>query len=281
MSGELSMIVIRLRHYCEYPDIGGGLPLSQRLPFAAIVVAVIALFLGLDRFASAGEQFLLGAATWCVLIAACRPLPAEERARVALVVLVATCTEVLGSLILGVYEYRLSNLPAFVPPGHGLVYLGGLAIARWVLATGHLRVFVGAVLAVLLGWGVAGLAFLGRTDLAGAVAGAALAYCLLRGRSPALYGGVFLLVGFLELYGTAVGAWSWAEAVPGIGLPAGNPPSGIASIYVLFEIAAIALAPRLLTAIESVRLAGHRLARADRAQDLLGDRLAGEADLLA
>jgi hypothetical protein len=245
--------VIRFGARCEYPGISGGVPLTQRLPFAAIVVAVIAFFLGLDHFASAGEQIVLGAATWCVLIAACRPLPAEERARVALVVLVATCVEVLGSLILGVYEYRLSNLPAFVPPGHGLVYLGGLAIARWVLDTGRLRLFVGAVLAVLVGWGVAGLAFFGRPDLAGAVAGAGLVYCLLRGRSPALYGGVFLMVGFLELYGTAVGAWSWAEVVPGIGLPAGNPPSGIASIYVLFEIAAIALAPRLLAAIDGLR----------------------------
>lgn len=235
------------------PDIACSPPLTHRLSFAAIVTAVIALFLGLDRFASAGEQLLLGAATWFVLIAACRPLPADERARVALVILVATCAEVLGSLILGVYEYRLSNLPAFVPPGHGLVYLGGLAIGRWVVASGHLRLFIGAVIGVLAVWGVAGVALLGRTDLAGALAGAGLAYCLLRGRSPALYGGVFLIVGFLEIYGTAVGAWSWAEAVPQIGLPAGNPPSGIASIYVLFDIAAISLAPRLLAALAAAR----------------------------
>jgi len=223
------------------------------LPFAGIVVATIALFLGLDHFASANEQLLLGAATWCVLIAACGPLPAEERARVALVVLFATCAEVLGSLILGVYEYRLANLPAFVPPGHGLVYLGGLAIGRWVVDTGRLRLFVGVTLAILVGWGVAGLTVMGRTDLAGAVAGAGLAYCLLRSRSPGLYGGVFLIVGFLEIYGTAVGAWTWAPAVPLIGLPAGNPPSGIAAFYVLFDIAAISLAPRLLAALGAAR----------------------------
>ena len=37
-------------------------------------------------------------------------------------------------------------------------------------------------------------------------------------------------------------------------MPVGNPPSGIASIYVLFDIAAIALAPRLLNGFETLRL---------------------------
>jgi hypothetical protein len=222
--------------------------------FAVLVIAVIALFLGLDRFADAPQQLLLGAATWAVLLAACVSLSPTERARVALVVVVATCAEVLGSIVLGAYEYRLANLPAFVPPGHGLVYLGGLAISRWVIERRHQRAFVAAVIAIVIVWGAAGLLALGRTDLLGAMAGAALVYCLIRGSKAPLYGGVFLIVAFLELYGTAVGAWSWAASMPGTGLPAGNPPSGIASIYVLFDIAAIALAPRLLNGFEALRL---------------------------
>jgi hypothetical protein len=63
------------------------------------------------------------------------------------------------------------------------------------------------------------------------------------------------MVAFLEIYGTAVGAWNWAAQMPVTGVPAGNPPSGIASIYVLFDIAAIALAPRLLVAIRGLRRA--------------------------
>jgi hypothetical protein len=76
---------------------------------------------------------------------------------------------------------------------------------------------------------------------------------LVRGRAPTLYAGVFVIVAFLELYGTAIGAWHWAETIPGTPIGAGNPPSGIASIYVLFDIAAIALAPRLLAAMDSAR----------------------------
>jgi hypothetical protein len=218
-----------------------------------MVLCVIAGFLGIDRFATFHEQLLLGAATWLILIASCAPLAPEDRARALLVVLVASCAEVLGSIVLGAYTYRLENLPAFVPPGHGLVYLGGLAISRSAPVRRHRRAFLGATIAIVAAWAVAGLALLGRTDVLGAMTGALLIYVMLRGRTPTLYAGVFLIVGFLEIYGTSIGAWHWAQTAPGTPLPAGNPPSGIAGVYVLFDIAAIALAPRLLAAIEGVR----------------------------
>jgi hypothetical protein len=80
-----------------------------------------------------------------------------------------------------------------------------------------------------------------------------LIYVLLRGRSAPLYAGVFVMVAFLEIYGTSIGAWHWASTAPDTPLPTGNPPSGIASIYVLFDISAIALAPRVLAALDGLR----------------------------
>jgi hypothetical protein len=222
------------------------LRLSAPLPFTAMVLCVITGFLALDHFASLDEQLLLGAATWLILIASCAPLSREDRARALLVVAVATCAEILGSIVLGAYTYRLDNLPAFVPPGHGLVYLAGLRISQSAPVRRHARAFIGAVIAIVAAWGLAGLVLLGRTDELGAITGALLICVLLRGRAPTLYAGVFLMVAFLELYGTSIGAWHWASTAPGTPLPAGNPPSGIASIYVLFDIAAITLAPRLL-----------------------------------
>ena len=228
----------------------GTMSIPLRLPgplsFAAMVLCVITVFLALDHFANPDEQLLLGAATWLILIASCAPLSREDRARALLVVAVATCAEVLGSIVFGAYTYRLENLPAFVPPGHGLVYLAGLRISQSGPVRRHARAFVGAVIAMVAAWGVAGLLLLGRTDELGALTGAVLIFVLLRGRAPTLYAGVFLVVGFLELYGTSIGAWHWASTTPGTPLLTGNPPSGIASIYVLFDIAAIALAPRLL-----------------------------------
>ena len=228
-------------------------PLSAPLPFAALVAGVIAGFLALDHFATRDEQLLLGAATWLILLVSVAPLSREDRARALLVVVVATCAEVLGSIVLGAYTYRLDNLPAFVPPGHGLVYLAGLRISQSEPVRQHPRAFVGAVIAVVAGWGIAGLVLLGRTDALGAITGALLIYVLLRGGKATLYAGVFVMVAFLEIYGTSIGAWHWATTAPDTPLPVGNPPSGIASVYVLFDIAAIALAPRALTALERFR----------------------------
>jgi hypothetical protein len=227
--------------------------LTHPLAFAAAVLAVIVAFLGLDHGASPHEQLLIGAATWAVLLAACAPLSAEDRSRVILVVLVATAAEVVGSTVLGAYVYRLDNLPSFVPPGHGLVYLAGLRISQSAPVRRHAHAFAAAAATAVVVWAAAGLVLFDRTDLLGALAGVVLVYMLIRGRAPTLYAGVFLMVAFLELYGTAIGAWHWAEAVPGTPLGAGNPPSGIASIYVLFDIAAITLAPRLLAGLNSVR----------------------------
>jgi hypothetical protein len=232
---------------------GNNHPLSAPLPFAGMVLCVIAGFLALDHFANASEQLLLGAATWLILIASCAPLSREDRARALLVVLVASCAEVLGSIVLGAYTYRLENLPAFVPPGHGLVYLAGLRISQSGPVRRHARAFVGAVIAIVAAWGAVGLVLLGHTDALGALTGALLIYVLVRGRTSTLYAGVFLMVGFLEIYGTSIGAWHWASTAPGTPLPTGNPPSGIASIYVLFDITAIALAPRVLAAIDGLR----------------------------
>jgi hypothetical protein len=246
-------------------DMGRGTaehPLSAPLPFAAMVICMIATFLALDHFADASEQLLLGAATWLVLIASCAPLSRQDRTRALLVVLVATCAEVLGSIVLGAYTYRLANLPAFVPPGHGLVYLAGLRISQSAPVMRNPTAFVRVVVAIIAAWGAAGLVLLGRTDALGAITGALLIYVLIRGRTSTLYAGVFLVVGFLEIYGTSIGAWHWAATAPETPLPTGNPPSGIAGVYVLFDIAAIALAPKLLAALDRARaLAENRLAR--------------------
>jgi hypothetical protein len=225
---------------------------TRPLLFAGAVLAIIVGFLGLDHFASLEQQAIIGGATWAALLAACIPLSAKGRARVAIVVVVATAAEILGSIVIGAYEYRLGNLPAFVPPGHGLVYLAGLRISQSAAVRRHRQAFLAAIVALVAAWGIAGLAVLGRADVLGALCAVLLIYVLVRGRAPTLYAGVFIMVALLELYGTAIGAWTWAEVVPGTPVSAGNPPSGIAGAYVLFDIAAIAFAPRLVSAFAAV-----------------------------
>jgi len=180
-----------------------------------MVLCVISGFLALDHYATADEQLLLGAATWLILIASCLPLGRENRVRVLLVVVIASCAEVLGSIVSGAYTYRLENLPAFVPPGHGIVFLAGLGISQSAAVRRHPRVFVAGVIGIVVAWATAGLLLLGRTDVLGAITGVALIYVLLRGRTATLYAGVFLVVAFLEIYGTSIGAWHWAATARG------------------------------------------------------------------
>ncbi|MDX6488674.1 MAG: hypothetical protein QOK13_1289 [Gaiellaceae bacterium] len=212
--------------------------------FVAAMVPFFAALLWLDRYVDRRGQLLLGAAAWLVLLLAARALPADRRAQVAIVVVAATCAELTGSILWGVYSYRLGNLPTFVPPAHGLVYLTGLSLSR--MLAGRERALVGVALTGALGWGLAGLTVLPRLDVAGAIGVPLLAVFLWRSRSRGVYAGVFLTVAALELYGTAVGTWQWHATLPGLGIPDGNPPSGVASGYVCFDVLALAVSPWIL-----------------------------------
>jgi hypothetical protein len=202
-----------------------------------------------DRHVALRGQLGLGVLTWVVLIAVLSRVSVERRLQTLFVVCAATCAEVIGSILWGVYTYRLHNLPLFVPPGHGLVYLGGIGLGESALVRARPRLFVGAVACAALAWGIAGLTVLPRSDVGGALGTAVFLVFLLRGRAPAIYAGVFCVVCFLELWGTAIGIWTWHPVTPGLGLTMGNPPSGAASGYVLFDIAAIWAAAQLPRAL--------------------------------
>ena len=219
--------------------------------YAAAGPAYLAALLAVDTQVGLGGQRALGILTCLVLLAALRPLPSLARAQALGVVAFATVGEVTGAIIWGVYHYRLHNLPLVHPAGHGLVYLSGLALSR-VLRT---RVLVAAAAVGSVGWGLAGLTVLPRLDVAGAIGVPLLCVFLWRSRFGAAYAGVFLVVGALELYGTSIGTWRWAVSLPGLGIPDGNPPSGVASGYVWFDVMALLVAPWLVAAARRVRVA--------------------------
>jgi hypothetical protein len=218
----------------------------------------LAALLAADHFASFHEQLALGALTWLVLlVAGLRLLHTPiQRAQLVGVVCFATIGELTGSILWGVYRYRLHNLPLFVPPAHGLVYLTGLSFA--VALRRHTRALVVAAALAATTWGVLGLTVLPRRDVAGAIGVPLLIVFLWRSRNRALYASVFLVVASLELYGTALGTWRWAPSLPGLGIPDGNPPSGVASGYVWFDVMALLVAPALIARARRTRSEGER-----------------------
>ena len=224
---------------------------------AGVIAGYLAALLAVDTQVDLPGQLVLGGLTWIALLVAARPLPLERRAQVAVVIAAATIAELTGSILWGVYHYRLHNLPTFVPPAHGLVFMAGLSLSHALRNRARPLVVVAA--AIASAWGLLGLTVLPRTDAAGALGVPLLLAFLWRSRARAAYAGVFLVVAALELYGTAIGTWRWEAQLPGLGIPNGNPPSGVASGYVWFDVMALLLAPRLLALAERTWPLRHRL----------------------
>ena len=97
--------------------------------YAVLGPAYLVALLAVDTQVGRGGQYVLCALTWLVLLCVLVPLPPLARAQALGVVVFATVGEVTGSLVWGVYRYRLHNLPLFIPPAHGIVFLTGLALA--------------------------------------------------------------------------------------------------------------------------------------------------------
>ena len=237
------------------PESAGALERLVRSPgrFCLAVLAITVLGLALDQQVDLTGQLVLSACTWGFLLLFMVYLTPMERATTVVVIVVATMAEIVGSVIWGVYDYRLGNLPLFVPAGHGLVYLAGLRLSQTAWLMRNARALVWAAIITVSAWALLGVTVLERKDAAGAFGALTLVVFLLRGRAPAVYAGVFFVVAFLELYGTIIGTWTWAEEVPGLGISDGNPPSGVASGYVFFDIAALAIAPWLLATFYRTR----------------------------
>jgi hypothetical protein len=238
----------------------------------AVILTWIPVVLLLDRGASMNEQRLLGVGTWVLLLALLWREDHKTRAQVGVVVVFATAVEYCFAGWLGVYVYRLHDVPWFVPPGHGLVYLGALAIGRSSYVARSRRWLIPATLAVAGSYAFWGLFLSGRRDVLGAFWFGCLAFFLLKGRQPKrsrerspnnlVFIGAFAVVTYLELLGTGLGSWTWQARDPVLGVVAmGNPPSGAAGGYGFFDAAALLLAPRLIEALRSVRLPSQRQRR--------------------
>jgi hypothetical protein len=175
------------------------------------------------------------------------------RAQTAVVVVFATTVEYLFSPLLEVYVYRFDNVPAYVPPGHGLVYLSAYALGHTPFVRRHLRACCAAVVVLGGAWALHGLVLAERPDGLGAFWYACLVGFLLWGPSRPVYVGAFVVVSLLELVGTHLGTWVWQPRDPLLGVSIGNPPSGAAGGYGWFDLAGLLLAPLVLTVFSRTR----------------------------
>lgn len=216
---------------------------------AAFTFVTTTICLTTDGFAPQFMQYVLAFFGWLFLFAWLRGECKYVRTQVAVAVTFAVIGEYFASVYMKGYIYRFGNVPAYVPAGHGLVYLTAVALGRSGLFQRHARRIAVLVVAACGSWVAWGLSGFGRLDIIGAVLFAVFLLYLFKGRSPMVYLGAFFITSWLEIVGTSAGTWAWAEIDPASHLPQGNPPSGVAAWYCLVDAVAIAGAGPMLQAL--------------------------------
>lgn len=213
----------------------------------ALVMAWIVAVLAADRSATSHQQLALGIGTWILLAVLLWRQSPLVRTQTMVVVAFATIIEYTFSTGLHAYDYRLAHVPAYVPPGHGLVYLAAATFGAsvWVQRRAHVLLPLTVLIAAAVA--VHGLLVPGRADVLGAFWFVCLVGFIVWGRSKTLYVGAYIVVTFLEVLGTHWKVWTWAPTDPvlhRIGI--GNPPSVAAGGYGWFDLAAVTIAPLVL-----------------------------------
>ena len=214
-----------------------------------LMMGWLTVVLWLDRAAGGGgpwQQRGLGVLTWVVLASVLWRVSPMVRAQTLVVVAFATTVEYVFSPTLEVYTYRFHNVPAYVPPGHGLVYLSAFALGHAAFVQRRIRTAMALTLLGLGLWAAYGVALAPRPDVLGAFWFGCLLLFALLGPSRPVYVGAAVVVTWLEVVGTHVGTWEWGLHDPTGWVSIGNPPSGAAGGYGWFDLAALLAAPALL-----------------------------------
>ena len=205
-----------------------------------LIVATIAGGLLLDYHWAAYGQVVVNFFAWAVAFGLW--LQASPRVRAALLacVIFATAGEIFLSLVWGLYEYRLRNIPLFVPPGHVLLYFLGTQIAARLPARSEWWITAAAAPLVMA------LAWNGR-DTLGPILYALFIACVIISPSRRLYATMFVLSATMEIYGTWIGNWRWSAEVPYLGLTAMNPPLAAGAFYCVLDLLVVTATTRDLS----------------------------------
>lgn len=194
-----------------------------------VVAATFAVGIPLDALGPWWSQGVVSAWTWSVLAWVLRSSTPQHRRELAACLVLATAGELFLMEVWGLYEYRLGNLPLFIPPGHALVFTTAMRLSRRTPG------WAAWAVAAVFGPYIAFAAWRGL-DTQGLLWFAVFLGYMIRGREQRLYGVAFLLALAIETYGTALGGWRYYAVEPWFGLTTTNPPVCIGAIYCTLEV---------------------------------------------
>jgi hypothetical protein len=227
---------------------------KSRLPSLRVWLMLVfwpltAFILWLDGSAvSGGEmngQFFANLLAPLFLALLVAQLPPPRRLSALLFVPLSAFGEWLFSIGFGLYDYRLGEVPIYVPFGHAILLSIGLLLAESEFVRTHerrLRLGLASFHFALI---LAAWLWLG--DVLSLLWGAAFAVLFFsKHRSaqstfPLILG---VLVLYIELLGTRFGCWNWKPLAWNL-VPTWNPPVGAFACYVVGDLHALSCARRL------------------------------------
>lgn len=199
--------------------------------------ALLVVFLTDPRSGPLG-QLALGAVVACWTTFVAWHESAWVRVQVLCALSVACTVEWVGTHLMGWWDYRLGNLPGWVPPGHASIALVCIVLARtpaprWLHHTAY---------AGVAAWTLWGLTLAERPDYSGVFGLLIIAvvryHPVMRPRIP----WIIAVTVPTEFAGTYFAAYSYRpHDVTGLLLLA-NPPSGLPGGYVLVDFTALLMA---------------------------------------
>jgi hypothetical protein len=195
------------------------------IPF--FIVCAISSGLYVDQAFSWGQN-VVSLGTWALYLGIVATSPSRVRVSVIICLAYATFGEFILSDVWGLYSYREGHIPLFVPPGHALLYLLGVAVAEKIprVLTYIVPIAVAPYLAYVVWLGL---------DTEGLVWFAVFLAFLKWGPNKRLYVTMFVLALIMEIYGTSLGNWTWAPQVPFTPLTSTNPPVTAGVFYCMLD----------------------------------------------
>jgi len=149
---------------------------------------------------------------------------------------IAFCGELFFSLLLGMYTYRLENLPAYVPFGHAIVYVSVYYIVKEPLVKQYKEKIIKVLFILMIIY--SSLWLLIGDDSFGFLCMLVILFLFKRYPTTKLFFLImFFTIAYLEIIGTHYGCWVWPDVwfdkVSFVS--SANPPSAISVFYFGFD----------------------------------------------
>ena len=148
----------------------------------------------------------------------------KERIEMITVLAFATPMELFFSEVWNIYEYQRGLMPLFVPAGHYFLFDLGRIMADNMKQSLALPILIPFI--PMVGYGV-----YDGSDTSGLILLILVLVFTRFGPQPRLYASMAWAALAMEIVGTQLGNWTWANEVPWTGLTAWNPPLLVGAFY--------------------------------------------------